>query len=550
MVAGELAKTRRDVRAIIYEKKDRGFKSYVKLFLFYILRKLKYLRFEDIGKKIGLTVMQADNINSKETIKSLKDFDPDILIVVGTKKLNSELFGIAKIGAINLHTGILPFYRGADSEFWALFNNDPFNIGITIHFIDENLDSGDILLSEYQKVKPGDTYKMLKSKNISLGITKLKEAISLIESGKYQRKKQLMAHEGLYRTPNEKERSALSKKQNQWRRRSSCVKSFSANSLEVCERVARNPLITFMDGLSIDYPRTFSLRIDADEYHRDNFANYANLFCEYKDAVTIFVCAEAFSEIRGDISYLYSRGIDIQSHGFYHHTYRDYASNRHNIQKAKTFFKDLKIDTIGFAAPMGHWNRGLMRALEDEGYEYSSNFSYDYLGLPSYPDMGKCISNILEIPIFPVCPELFLQKKIYSEKTVFNYYKSAIDMMESSAIPVVVYAHTSIFNEVPGLLRKILEYAIIEKGLKPVNMTRLCKLWKKDLSAAKGIEFKKRVLKAPENVFIGEKANIGFCETIKDSIKKFVDYETVTPDSELCTPAYKKIPKKFLRKTL
>jgi methionyl-tRNA formyltransferase len=86
-----------------------------------------------------------------------------------------------------MHSGILPFYRGADSEFWALYNGEKDKIGVSIIFLTEELDAGDVLLESRQKVSPGDDHRSLRMKNIILGAQKMVEAISLIETGNYER---------------------------------------------------------------------------------------------------------------------------------------------------------------------------------------------------------------------------------------------------------------------------------------------------------------------------------------------------------------------------
>ncbi len=168
-------------------------------------------------------------------------------------------------------------------------------------------------------------------------------------------------------------------------------------------------------------------------------------------------------------------GLDIQSHAFYHYTYNDYASNRFNIRKAKEFFLDLGIETTGFVAPYGKWNEQLAEALEDEGYRYSSEFSYDYMGFPSYPVVKGKVSKVLEIPVFPVAPELFVNEDMTcNPEKILEFYKTAIDELIDHGIPVIVYAHTHpLMSMIPSLLENIMDYAINEKGLKPVNMTRI-----------------------------------------------------------------------------
>ena len=60
-------------------------------------------------------------------------------------KIEPGVFSLFRYGIINIHRGIVNRYRGLDSDLWAIYHNDFDNIGVTIHFVEENLDSGDVL---------------------------------------------------------------------------------------------------------------------------------------------------------------------------------------------------------------------------------------------------------------------------------------------------------------------------------------------------------------------------------------------------------------------
>jgi methionyl-tRNA formyltransferase len=104
-------------------------------------------------------------------------------VVVGTRKLNREIFTRCRLGALNLHTGILPYYRGADSEFWALYNGERDKIGVSVHFIEEELDTGDVIITEKQVVTERDDHRSLRMKNLMLGAEVMVRAIDLIGRG-------------------------------------------------------------------------------------------------------------------------------------------------------------------------------------------------------------------------------------------------------------------------------------------------------------------------------------------------------------------------------
>lgn len=188
ILSGKIIHAGKDVKAIIYEDKKKSLKSIGKRFLFKFKGIMKHTSYKSIKKvKKDLIIEKVDNINSDRTSQILDEVSPDLIIVAGTRKIDTHIFQKARIGAINMHSGILPYYRGADSEFWALYNGEEDKIGVSIHFVDERLDTGDIILTQCQNIEPGDDYKSLRMKNILLGSEKMVEAIDLIESDRYNR---------------------------------------------------------------------------------------------------------------------------------------------------------------------------------------------------------------------------------------------------------------------------------------------------------------------------------------------------------------------------
>jgi len=100
---------------------------------------------------IPFTLIKQNNVNSQIIKKQLQDINPDIILTFGCSLLKKEIFNIAKIGCVNIHTGIVQKYRGVDSCYWAIFNDQPEAIGTTIHFIDKTIDAGNILIQAQTK---------------------------------------------------------------------------------------------------------------------------------------------------------------------------------------------------------------------------------------------------------------------------------------------------------------------------------------------------------------------------------------------------------------
>lgn len=91
------------------------------------------------------------NINEKKNILRAKKFKPDLIIVFGTRKLNTSWISLFKKKIFNVHRGDPRFFRGLDSEFWAIYHDMFNNLGVCIHRVSKQLDTGDIF--SYVKIR-------------------------------------------------------------------------------------------------------------------------------------------------------------------------------------------------------------------------------------------------------------------------------------------------------------------------------------------------------------------------------------------------------------
>lgn len=88
------------------------------------------------------------NINNNSSKKILKSLRPDFGIVFGTRKINKSVISLFRLGLINIHRGITNEYRGLDCDLWPIYHNDYENLGVTIHKVDNDLDTGEIIEQE------------------------------------------------------------------------------------------------------------------------------------------------------------------------------------------------------------------------------------------------------------------------------------------------------------------------------------------------------------------------------------------------------------------
>ncbi len=104
-----------------------------------------YLSFDQIIQKYNITEKEMKNINSAESVSYLKNEEVDLIISIRYGKiLHNEVIDIPKKGVLNLHPGRLPEYAGILAGFYAIFDNKK-TLGITLHYIDQGIDSGDIV---------------------------------------------------------------------------------------------------------------------------------------------------------------------------------------------------------------------------------------------------------------------------------------------------------------------------------------------------------------------------------------------------------------------
>jgi len=548
VVLSRLLEDGKNICAVIYERKPQTVKMYLKTVYFFLRGNVRFVRYEHLRRRYrNMVVMAVTNINQNEVVGALESVGPDLIAVVGTRKLKAQIYNLAK-KSLNMHTGMLPFYRGADSEYWALYNGELQRIGVTIHTLGETLDGGDIILQRQSRVFPQDSYRTLRNRNMREGAILLSDAITAVANGQYASCEQddslSTTYTSVNYTPSPRSFDGKASEKHKV-----ITKEFGSGACRVRERVAHYPSSAARTHVRIvpkAFIDTFCLRIDADECH-DNIGEYLKLFMKYRDCTTIFFCMRAFSQKQDILQQAHGAGCDIQSHGFHHHTYNDFTSNRYNIHRAKEALRVCGIETHGYSAPMGKYRASLMCALEEEGYEYSSDFSFDYLGFARYPAVGKRFSRILQIPVFPVCPELFLQKGI-NTPTIIDYYKRAIIEMRRCNIPVIIYGHTSHFRENCALLEEIVEFARGELALKPQTMSGLSRHWKMACNDSGVGELVKVKVGLMQEDFLGRPVQETFSARVKTFIKDAIDFERTTPAKEMQGSFLRRGSKLFLRR--
>jgi len=131
----------------------------------------------------GLVTSEVENINNAQALARIKDLKPDLGVVFGTRRLKPELIELFPDGLINVHRGIAREYRGLDSEFWAAYHSDWNNIGVTLHKVDNDLDTGAIVEACRMPLKPGMTCHQLRYYTSELAIEMMIRALDAYRAG-------------------------------------------------------------------------------------------------------------------------------------------------------------------------------------------------------------------------------------------------------------------------------------------------------------------------------------------------------------------------------
>lgn len=137
----------------------------------------------------NLRVLQPENLKDENFRNQLRDLNPDLGVVVAYKILPLEVYSIPKFGTFNLHASLLPKYRGAAPIQWALINGEKIT-GVTTFFLQERVDTGNIILQKEVEIDDDDNFQTLHNKLSHLGAELVLETVRRIESGNFETKSQ------------------------------------------------------------------------------------------------------------------------------------------------------------------------------------------------------------------------------------------------------------------------------------------------------------------------------------------------------------------------
>ncbi len=153
-------------------------------------QKLKFSEVKEVAISHGIEVFNPKRIKNEESVEYLKSFEPDVIVVVAYGQiLSKEILEIPKYGVLNIHGSILPKYRGPAPIHRAVINGDK-EVGITIMYVDEALDSGDIIKIEKIDIGDEETTGEVYDKLKVIGADALVSVLRDFENGIFKREEQ------------------------------------------------------------------------------------------------------------------------------------------------------------------------------------------------------------------------------------------------------------------------------------------------------------------------------------------------------------------------
>ncbi|MBU5676664.1 methionyl-tRNA formyltransferase [Alkaliphilus sp. MSJ-5] len=147
----------------------------------------------------NIDYLKHPSVNSKDFLDLVKQYNCDLFVSMSFNQIfKSEIINIPRLKIINCHAGKLPFYRGRNVLNWVLIN-DENEFGITVHYVDENIDTGDIILQRIYNITDEDDYSTLLDRAYIECGKILYDAIKLIQNNTFTLIKQDNIHPiGMY----------------------------------------------------------------------------------------------------------------------------------------------------------------------------------------------------------------------------------------------------------------------------------------------------------------------------------------------------------------
>lgn len=146
-------------------------------------RKLQESAVKQFAAENNLKVLQPTNLKAEDFLEDLRQLQADVQVVVAFRMLPKVVWSMPDRGTFNLHASLLPQYRGAAPINWAIMNGENVT-GVSTFFLDEKIDTGEVILQEEVAIEPEETVGTLHDKLMHTGANLIIETLKLIEDGK------------------------------------------------------------------------------------------------------------------------------------------------------------------------------------------------------------------------------------------------------------------------------------------------------------------------------------------------------------------------------
>lgn len=231
------------------------------------------------------------------------------------------------------------------------------------------------------------------------------------------------------------------------------------------------------------YRSAFNFRFDHDEFDPHDFDATLNAIAGHESACSHYICGSTHEAHAEELTRL--RGSHIGSHGYWHHTYLDSRENLDNIRRGIEVLEQAGLEPDGFVAPHGRFHRGLLSALESLQVSHSSEFGLAYDDWPFFP----AGSNVLQVPVHPVCLGLFLEAAKASPdpnsavpaavETAQEYFNSLAAARYQAGEPAFFYCHPNgRLGRFPQVLTHLLETVSEFAALWKVSLAEFARWWR------------------------------------------------------------------------
>lgn len=142
---------------------------------------------KETAQELEIPVFQPPRIKDPDFIELLRGLSPEVIVVVAFGRiLSPDILSLPRYGCVNVHASLLPKYRGAAPIHWAVINGEK-ETGVTTMYMDEGLDTGDMILKEAVPIGEEDTVGAVHDRLAALGARLLVKTLALIRQGRAPR---------------------------------------------------------------------------------------------------------------------------------------------------------------------------------------------------------------------------------------------------------------------------------------------------------------------------------------------------------------------------